>query len=283
MHVETEQDYSGLAVLILDDDDENRGLSAEIFGNEDVRVVEAANTIQAESELIAHPGIDAVSLDVSLRGEGEDKEGAALAVRIHEARPELPIVGYSAYFGENALSAEEREAFTAYYRRGGSIKEIEAYVNRCLDEGLEYRRRRREVFEGQLARLHESGQIAEREYSVLRSFSPAASEDLSIEKALTMAGYQMEVVLPSPPSGVSLIPRRPFVVWVRQVGETAEYEAEVFGQPDLYGVGESPEDAIHSLVEVFWLFVEDLAEADPKELEGPALSLAHFFEHVLSH
>ncbi len=282
MHVEAERDYSGLAVLILDDDDVNRGLSAEIFSNEDVRVIEAADTIQAESELIAHPGIDAVSLDVSLRGEGEDKEGASLAVRIHEARPDLPIVGYSAYFGENALSADEREAFTGYYRRGGSIKEIEAYVNRCLDEGLAYRRRRREVFEAQLARLHASGQIAEREYSVLRSFSPAASEELSIEKALTRAGYQMEVVLPSPPSGIRLIPRRPFVVWVREIGETAEYEAEVFGQPDLYGVGEGPEEAIHNLVEVFWLFVEDLAEADPKELAGPALSLAHFFEHVLS-
>jgi DNA-binding NarL/FixJ family response regulator/predicted RNase H-like HicB family nuclease len=282
MHAEGQPDYSGLAVLLLDDDEKNRGLSAEIFSNEEARVVEAATTTQAESELIAHPGIDAVSLDVSLRGGGEDKEGAELAVRIHEARPELPIIGYSAYFAENELSAAEREAFTAYYSRGGSTNKIEDYVNRCLDEGLAYRRRRRQAFEEQLARLHGSGHIAEREYSVLRSFSPAGGEDLSIEKALTRAGYQVEVVLPTPPGGAKLVPRRPFVVWIREIQETDEYEAEVFGQPDLYGVGDTPEEAIHHLIEVFWLFVEDLAEADPKELAGPALSLAHFFEHVLA-
>ncbi len=282
MDARADQDYSGVAVLLLDDDDENRDLSAQIFSNESARVVEAANTVQAESELIAHPGIDAVSLDVSLQGNGRDKEGAALAVRIHELRPELPIVGYSAYFDEQELSAEEREAFTAYYPRGGSIEEIENYVNRCLDEGLEYRRRRRQVFEEQLGRLHENEKIADREYSVLRSFSPAAGEDLSIEQALTKAGYQMEVVLPSPPRGIGLVPRRPFVVWIRETGETGEYEAEVFGQPDLYGIGETPEDAVHHLVEVFWLFVSDLKGADPKELAGPALSLSHFFEHVLS-
>lgn len=282
MHTEVHPDYSGLAVLLLDDDDRNRGLSAEIFSNEEARVVEAATTAQAESELIAHPGIDAVSLDVSLRGSGEDKEGAELAVRIHKARPELPIIGYSAYFAENELSTAERDAFTAYFPRGGSTGQIEAYVNRCLDEGLAYRRRRRAIFEEQLARLNGSGHIAEREYSVLRSFSPAAGEDLSIEKALTRAGYQVEVVLPTPPRGVKVIPRRPFVVWIREMEQVQEFEAEVFGQPDIYGVGETPDEAIHRLVEVFWLFVEDLADADPKDLAGPALSLAHFFEHVLA-
>jgi len=278
---EVEGDFSGLAVLLLDDSDDNRELSTKIFHNEEVRVVEAATRVEAQRELIAHPGIDAVSLDICLRGKGDDKDGAGLAVEIREMRPDLPIIGYSAYFEENDLSPEEREAFTAYYHRGGSIEEISEYVNRCLDEGLEYRRRRRELFDQQLARLNEVGQIEEREYSVLRSFSPAPSDELSIEHALVAAGYEIEVVLPSPPEQLNVIPRRPFVVWVRQ-GEEQEYEAEVFGQPSLYGIGDSPALAIQNLLEVFWLFFEDLRGASPDELDGPALSLAHFFEHVLS-
>lgn len=280
--MEAKGDYSGLAVLVLDDDDKNRELSARIFANEEARVVEAATRSEAERELIAHPGIDAVSLDVCLHGEGSDKEGATLAMQIRELRPDLPIVGYSAYFEEHDLSPEARTAFTAYYHRAGDIEEIEEYVNRCLDEGREYRRRRREHFDQQLARLVEGGQIEEREYSVLRSFSPAPSDELSIEHALTAAGYQVEVVLPSPPRGLSVIPRRPFVVWLRQVGDSKEHEAEVFGQPSLYGVGESSAVAIQNLLEVFWLLFEDLRDVNPEELDGPALSLAHFFEHVLT-
>jgi CheY-like chemotaxis protein len=274
--------YGGLAVLVLDDNDENRALSARIFANEDVRVVQAATRAEAERELIAHPGVDAVSLDICLHGNGRDKEGATLAMQIRELRPDLPIVGYSAYFEEHDLSPEERGAFTAYYHRGGDIEEISEYVDRCLDEGLEYRRRRRELFDQQLAKLVEAGQIEEREYSVLRSFSPAPSDELSIEHALTAAGYQVEVVLPSPPKGSNVIPRRPFVVWLRKIDETEEYEAEIFGQPSLYGVGGGPAVAIQNLLEVFWLLFEGLQGADLEELDGPALSLAHFFEHVLS-
>ncbi len=275
-------EYVGLAVLVLDDDDENRELSARIFAEEAVRVVEAASKNEAERELISHPGIDAISLDVSLGGGGRDKDGAALAVRIREARPELPIVGYSAYFEESDLSAEERAAFTAYFHRGGSIQDIREYVDRCLDEGLRYRRHRREVFEQQVDELAREGRLGEREYAVLRSLSPAAGDDLTIERALTEAGYQVEVILPTPPRSARFLPRRPLVVWTRPVEETGEYEAEVFGQPALYGVGATPEEAVRHLVEVFWMFVEEISETNPEDLTGPALSLAHFFEHVLS-
>jgi CheY-like chemotaxis protein len=271
-----------IAVLLLDDDNESRELSAEIFATKAVRVVEAATKVDAERELISHPGIDAVSLDVSLHGGGKDKEGAELAVRIREARPDLPIVGYSAYFEEGDLSAEERDAFTAYYHRGGTTTYIGDYVDRCLDEGLRYRQRRRDIFAQQLADLSAKGQLAEREYSVLRSFSPADGEDLSIERALTGAGYQVEVVLPTPPQRARYVPRRPFVVWIRRVENSEDYEAEVFGQPSLYGVGSSSEGAVRSLIEVFWLFADELADAPQEDLIGPALSLAHFFEHVLS-
>ncbi len=275
-------DAGDLAVLVLDDDDINRRLSAEIFANKHVRVVQAATKSEAERELISHPGIDALSLDVSLRGGGHDRDGAELAVIVRQIRPELPIIGYSAHFAEAELTAEERDAFTVYFHRGGSTQDIRDYVERCLDEGQRYRRHRRQVFDEQLSELERSGQLAEREYEVLRSFSPADGEDLSIERALTAAGYQVSVILPAPPKGGSHLPRRPLVVWVRQVIDTGEYEAEVFGQPSLYGVGATSEEAIHHLVEVFWMFAEQLRGTSPEELQGPALSLAHFFEHVLS-
>lgn len=55
----------------------------------------------------------------------------------------------------------------------------------------------------------------------------------------------------------------------------------MFGQPALYGLGDDPENAVQNLLEVFWLFAEDLALSDQEDLGGPALSLAHFFDHVL--
>lgn len=274
--------YEGLAVLLLDDDEDNRQLSAKIFAFENARVVQAATVQDAERELISNPGIDVVSLDISLHGGGRDKEGASLAVRIREARPDLPIVGYSAYFGEGDLSDDERGAFTEYFERGGSTQDIEKYVNHCLDEALRHRQLRRETFRRQLVELAELGQIEDREYAILMSFSPAPGEDLSVERALTEAGYQVEVILPSPPQGTRQIPRRPLVVWVRRVEDGDEFEAEVFGQPSLYGVGKDAEDALRSLLDVFWLFATQLSEQDPASFTGPALSLAHFFEHVLS-
>lgn len=274
--------YEGLAVLLLDDDDENRGLSAEMFALENARVVQAATVKDAERELISNPGIDVVSLDVSLRGGGRDKQGAALAVRIREARPDLPIVGYSGYISESDLSADELGAFTDYFERGGSTGDIKQYVDRCLDEGLRYRRWRREAFRAQLAELSSQGQLQEREYSILMSFSPAPGEELSVERALTEAGYHIEVILPTPPNFSAYIPRRPVVVWVRQVDDGEEYEAEMFGQPTLYGVASTAAGAMRNLLEVFWLFAAELDEADATKLDGPALSLAHFFEHVLT-
>jgi CheY-like chemotaxis protein len=273
--------YRGLTVLLLDDDDENRALSAEIFETEHANVVQASTVKDAERELISHPGIDVVSLDLSLRGAGKDKEGAALALRIHAARPELPLIGYSAYFGEGDLSAEEQAAFTWYAERGGSTDEVDAYVNRCLVEARGYRDRRRRVFDEQILQLASQGQIGEREYSVLKSFS-LIEDEVSLAYTLTKAGYQVEVILPDPPTSVRRIPSRPFVVWVRRVDGGDEFEAEVFGQPALYGVGEDTKEAIRNLLEVFWLFVEELDDAEPGQLAGPALSLAHFFEHVLS-
>ena len=253
-----------------------------MFSLERARVVQAATVAEAERELISNPGIDVVSLDISLTGGGRDKEGAALAVRIRQARPELPIVGYSAYFGEDDLSVDELDAFTDYFPRAGNTQDIEAYVNRCLDAALDHKKTRREQFERQLSELAERGQIEEREYSVLMSFDPAPGEELSVERALTDAGYQVEVILPSPPSRSNTIPRRPIVVWVRQIEGVDEFEAEVFGQPTLYGVGKDPDDAIGKLLDVFWLFAAELSESDDTSLTGPALSLAHFFEHVLS-
>jgi DNA-binding NarL/FixJ family response regulator len=278
----SEQDSTPLAVLVVDDDDENRELSEEIFATSEVRAVGASTKSQAERELIAHPGIDAISLDVSLRSAGGDKEGAELAVQIRRLRPELPIVGYSAYFDEGDLSPEERAAFTTYYHRGGSTDDIREYVNRCREEGLRYRQHRRELFEEQLSQLERAGQLSEREYSVLRSFAPAPGDEMSIEQALRSAGYRVEVILPSPPPGTRYLPRRPFVVWTRPVDGSDEFEAEVFGQPALYGLGSTAGEAVQRLVEVFWLFVSEVVETPRDELQGPALSLAHFFEHVLT-
>ena len=51
--------------------------------------------------------------------------------------------------------------------------------------------------------------------------------------------------------------------------------------PTLYGVGTSVDEAVRSVIDVFWLFASQLEGEDPSSLAGPALSLSHFLEHVL--
>jgi CheY-like chemotaxis protein len=137
-------------LLVLDDDDENRELSHKIFSLEKARVVLAATASEAERVLQASPSVDALVIDVSLQGAGVDKAGAELARRIRADQPDLPIIGYSAYFSEDDLTAEERTAFTSYFERGGSVQEVGEWVEHCLDEAVRYRRARRETLYQQL-------------------------------------------------------------------------------------------------------------------------------------
>lgn len=159
-------------VLLLDDDDLNRELSRQIFQLHDVAVVCARTVADAERELIAAPEIDVISVDVSLRGLGHDKDGAVLAQRLRAIRPDLPIIGYSSYFDENALSSPERGAFTAYFSRGGSSKDIDEYVARCLDEGARYRSRRREVWSREIAELARTDHPEDAHGLARRRFGP---------------------------------------------------------------------------------------------------------------
>lgn len=140
----------GLRVLVLDDDDLSRELSGKIFAYERADVVLTATASEAERELRSSPEIDVVSVDISLGGEGRDREGAELARRIRASRPDLPIIGYSSYFSEDELSEDERAAFTGYFSRGGSTRDIQTWVERCLGEAVQYRESRRSALYQQL-------------------------------------------------------------------------------------------------------------------------------------
>lgn len=140
----------GLRLLLLDDDDLSRELSGKIFSYEQAHVIHAATVSEAERELRASPGVHLVSVDISLGGEGRDKQGAELARRIRASQPDLPIIGYSSYFSEDELSEDERAAFTGYFARGGSTSDVQSWVERCLDEAVRYRESRRGALYQQL-------------------------------------------------------------------------------------------------------------------------------------
>lgn len=145
-----DRNSDGLRVLVVDDDDLSRELAGKIFEHEKADVVLAATASDALRELRMRPGVDVLSVDISLDGDGGDREGAELAQRIRADQPDLPIIGYSSYFSEHELSEDERAAFTGYFPRGGSTRDIESWVARCLDEAVRYRESRRVALYQQL-------------------------------------------------------------------------------------------------------------------------------------
>ncbi len=71
---------------------------------------------------------------------------------------------------------------------------------------------------------------------------------------------------------------KPIIVWLLDV--EGHVEAEVYGQPALYGYGETDEQAIAAVVDLMRLYAQQ-CEA-PAEAVGPALSLTNFLAEVIA-
>lgn len=120
-------------ILIVDDDLESRRNRTTMFSDSGLTVREAATVEEAE-ELIGEQGaeIDLAILDINLTGDPLDRSGVDLAKRLKERLPNLPIVGYSAYYGAEELGPELQQLFSEWAVKGSlSVKTLDDFVERC--------------------------------------------------------------------------------------------------------------------------------------------------------
>src|SRR5512142_1336914 len=83
----------GATVLLIEDDDDNRSLMAEVLGASGYRVVSAANGAEGLRQLAEQP-VDVVLTDIGMPGVG-GVEVARAAKRIAPTVPVIVVTGYT--------------------------------------------------------------------------------------------------------------------------------------------------------------------------------------------
>ncbi len=253
-------------VLIVEDLADQRMEKAREMVERGCVPITVEGTDAAARELTASPGIDLVLTDIHLvpRRSG-DKSGVELARFVRMDHPDIPVVGYSAYFSENELPEEDLKLFDFAYGKGQStFSEIEVIMDRCGELAFASRQQRKDRSEELLA--EPSGDQSELVLEIVRSASLAEVE--GVEQVLHKAGFQLKLVT-IPAAGNP----KPLIVWVREQGSCVDIE--VYGHSGLYVTAESEEEAFEHLVDLIQLYWEELNDPD-KELSGPAKRLYDF-------
>ncbi|RVT93637.1 ATP-binding protein [Sphingomonas crocodyli] len=94
-------DWSGVCVLLVDDDPDVRGVTAEMLREQGCEVVEAGSGREGLAQLESEPAIDFALLDFAMPG----LNGAEAARLIRAQRPDLPILLMSGYADLEQLGA----------------------------------------------------------------------------------------------------------------------------------------------------------------------------------
>ena len=116
----------GARVLLVEDDEVNRTVTAGLLARAGYAVTPVARA--AEAERVAAAGIDAVVLDLRL----PDGDGQALTRRLRARSPELPIVALTAYLGDEEEIASRRAGVSAYLTKPAGLPLLDATLRRLL-------------------------------------------------------------------------------------------------------------------------------------------------------
>jgi len=260
-----EDSISNPVVLIVEDRASQRNTKAKEMEERGCVPVTVEDSDAAARELTASPGIDLVLTDIRLApSDGDDRSGVKLARFVNSAYPDIPIVGYSAFFSADDLSDDELAHFDYAYNKGAeSIKEIRVNLDKCAELAFRSRKERRSRAEARLADA--AGQTSERILEIVRSATLAEVE--GVEQVLHEAGFRLKLVR-IPSAGNT----EPLIVWVR--GHAGSIDVEVYGHSNLYVTGGSEEEALEHLIDLIQLYWEELDSQ--KELSGPARKLYNF-------
>jgi CheY-like chemotaxis protein len=263
-------------VLIVEDRPEALKLRKDLLTEAGCTAIGLTSSDDAIRELRASPGVDLVLTDIHLARKQEDKSGVALAHFIKETYRDVPVAGYSAWFGDDELSASDRLPFDHMWPKG-SLKgdAIREMVADCRRSALQHRMQRAEnAFEVHaiLRRRHE---MQHPEVEMLRELRLSGGEAAPVEEVLGEAGYRLKLVDPKA-AGIA----HPTIVWLVPVD--GEVEAEVYGEPALYARAASDMEAIADVIELMHLYAAEIT-ADAPEAVGPALSLTEFLKRMMEH
>jgi len=267
--VESDWEVCGLAanpvVLLVENDAQNLDLRRQLFEAADCTVLGVTNSDDAIREVWSSPLVSLVVTDINLSDtDTKDMSGLALMHYLAEAREGLPVAGYSGHFAERAIPKEDRDRFVRWYKRGSlTAGAIEQSVRDLRDEAVKYQERRRADAEERLTELRVKHGIDASTLDTYRSLLP--NRLYEVEQILAASGFEALAVATGPPrkAGAAPWPRVPVLFWIRSSDDGVE--AEVFGVPQLYGVGKTQDEAVALALELMVLFYTDL-RADTNSL-----------------
>ena len=259
----------------------------EIFNDEGFATLAVEDEHQALREFISSPGVDVVITDVRLHPSMPlDKSGVRLARQLKEISPEIPIVGYSAAYGQNELTDEERNLFTSFYARGASNpREFLKHISAWKELARSFRTERLEDARTRLEGYRQKYRQSAPEYSIMRFLVPnrlvqAEGDTSSVEDVLREAGFELRFISrgttrPTIADGVDKL-QSPLPLWLhKDAGSTI---SEVYGYPEFYSYGENEEEAIGNVLLLMDGFHQDfkMQKADSARNE----QLAEFLQSI---
>lgn len=263
-------------VLVVEDEEDALEWRMEALADVDCMVIGVGSHDEAMRELRAGPAVDLVLTDIRLtRQLKKDKSGIALARYIKETYVDLPVAGYSAVFSDVELEKERvDELFDIVWPKGYTkLRELDEIIEYCKRRALEHRKTRRDTAFELHAVLRRGHEETYPEVELMRELHPT-DRSAPIEAALRAAGYRLKLVEAKNDKQLS----KPIIVWLLDV--EGHVEAEVYGQPALYGHGPTDEQAIAAVVDLMRLYAQQCDA--PAEAVGPALSLTNFLAEVIA-
>ena len=114
-------------VLLVEDDERSRIVRGELFSLEGCDVIDVKNLAEALAVLQSGQRVDAVVTDINLGGRDTNRDGLLLAHFVRKRFENLPIVAYTAFYGEDEIALEDQRLFDRWYPRG-TLTSLRAHV-----------------------------------------------------------------------------------------------------------------------------------------------------------
>ena len=259
-------------VMVVEDKSEDLANRLEHFRDLGCTALGFVHSDDALDALFVVPAVDLILTDIDLDGTGEDESGIALARFVRDTKMNVPVFGYSAYITEDDMKSEDRDLFSgALLPKAMPAERINKAFEDLRDFAVRCRIERRGAVEKRVALLREKYNIKIKEVALVRELILNTDGASGFDEALYEACYSMSIVHPRENGLLS----NPILIWLRE--SNGEIEAEVYGYPTLYGVGETERHALRSLLELMQLITEELlSDDDPLSYDANAYRLRRY-------